>query len=384
MKRKIIRITTVPGSFYGLLKGQLDFMSDHYDVIGISSSTNKNNILEKIGENEGIDVIPVEMTRKITPLKDLIATWKLINIFRKEKPFIVHTHTPKAGTLGMIAAYIAGVPNRLHTIAGLPLLEITGTKRWVLDQVEKMTYYCATRIYPNSHGLKDIIIKNRYTRDAKLKVIGNGSSNGINLGHFDPKKYTRKNKEELRKSLNIKGDDFVFIFVGRLVKDKGINELVEAFDQIQKSNDKVKLLLVGPYEKELDPLDKKIEEKIVSCENIIEVGWKDDVRPFFAIADILTFPSYREGFPNVVMQAGAMGIKSIVTNINGCNEIIIDGKNGWLINTKDVHDLVNKMLIALKGSHNKDDYKLCRSLIKDRFDQNFVWSLILEEYKSLE
>ncbi len=222
MKKKLIRITTIPESLGRLLQGQLKFMADHYEVIGISSSG--NDFLNQVGSAEGIKVIPIEMTRKITPIKDLIAVWQLYKVFKYEKPFIVHSHTPKAGTLGMFAAYLAKVPHRLHTIAGLPLLEATGKKRWLLDVVEKLTYKCATKIYPNSFGLKDIILKNKYTTNNKLQVIGNGSSNGIETIHCDPSLYDESEKEELRIALGIEKSDFVYIFVGRLVKDKGVDE----------------------------------------------------------------------------------------------------------------------------------------------------------------
>ena len=183
--KKLIRITTVAYSLGGLLKGQLNYMSNHFDVIGISSS--EDGYLKRvISKKENIRVIPVEMTRKITLFRDFSAFWKLFWIFKKEKPFIVHTHTPKAGTVGMFAAYMAGVPHRLHTIAGMPLMEATGSKRRLLNFVEKITYKCATKIYPNSYGLEDFILEQKFTIPEKLKVIGKGSSNGIDTSIFDP------------------------------------------------------------------------------------------------------------------------------------------------------------------------------------------------------
>ena len=157
MKKKIIRITTVPSSLVGLLTGQLSFMKNYFNVIGITSP-NEHDFLKKFTDKENIQIIPVKMTRKITLIQDLMALIKLYKIFKKENPFIVHSHTPKAGTLGMLAAKLAGVPHRLHTIAGLPLLESTGIKRLLLNFVEKITYLCATKIYPNSFGLEKIIL----------------------------------------------------------------------------------------------------------------------------------------------------------------------------------------------------------------------------------
>ncbi|QXP52438.1 MULTISPECIES: glycosyltransferase family 4 protein [Cellulophaga] len=381
MKKKIIRITTVPQSLGGLLTGQLSFMSDYYDVIGISSN---EQVLKNVGIKEGINVIPLEMTRSITPFKDLKAIIDLYKILKKEKPFIVHSHTPKAGMVAMIASRFARVPNRLHTIAGLPLLEATGLKRVILNFVEKLTYGCATKIYPNSYGLKKIILEEKFTIDKKLKVIGNGSSNGIDTSIFDPKIYTEKQKKELKKSLHINDNDVIYTFVGRLVKDKGINELVAAFTQLEKEKDNVKLLLVGTYESELDPLSTDTLHFIENNKNIINVGWQNDVRPYFSISNFLTFPSYREGFPNVVLQASAMKLYSIVTDINGCNEIVIEGLNGTIIPTKNTEQLYTKMLNLHDKNISGLDLEKCRSLIIEKYERTFVWKKLLEEYQSLE
>ncbi|WP_378173679.1 glycosyltransferase family 4 protein [Aquimarina sp. SS2-1] len=357
-------------------------MSQYYDVIGVSSR--EEHILEKVGEKEEIRTIPVEMTRKITPVQDLKAVYQLYKVFRKEKPDIVHSHTPKAGTLSMIAARFAGVPHRLHTIAGLPLLEATGAKRLLLDAVEKLTYGCATMIYPNSFGLNDIILQNKYTSPKKLKVIANGSSNGIDTSHFDPSKYSLDDNTKLREELKIDQEDFVYVFVGRFVKDKGINELITSFKKINDIQPNSKLLLVGTYERELDPLLPETESEIDNNPNIISVGWQNDVRPFFAIADALTFPSYREGFPNVVMQAGAMGLPSIVTDINGCNEIITEGINGTIIPVKSSEALYNAMekFITDKEYCTKLSLK-ARDMICQKYERKFVWNEILEEYRKL-
>ncbi len=382
MKQKIIRVTTVPLSLGGLLRGQLKFMSSHLKVIGISSK-GINNGLEKVGVAEGIEVIPVEMTRKITPIKDLLAVWKLYRIFKKEKPFIVHSHTPKAGTLSMLAAKFANVPHRLHTIAGLPLVEVTGLKRTLLNIVEKLTYACATKIYPNSFGLQNIILDNNFTNKKKLKIIANGSSNGIDVELFD---YNKHNddlvKRKLRNDLNINENDLVFIFVGRLVSDKGINELIKAFNQINNEIKDVTLLLVGGYETELDPLNSDTLKIIEDNPKIVSTGWVNDVIPYFSISNILTFPSYREGFPNVVMQAGAMGLPCIVSNINGCNEIIIEGENGTIIPVKDSKALYNSML---KFHNNQQIFnsEKCRELIVKRYKRQYVWEALLEEYSQL-
>ncbi|MDO7136441.1 glycosyltransferase family 4 protein [Algibacter lectus] len=385
MKKKIIRITTVPLSLSGLLKGQLRFMSQYFDILGISSK-GEDNHLEKLIDLEGIPTVAVEMTRKITPLKDLVAVYQLYKVFKKEKPFIVHSHTPKAGTLGMLAAFLAGVPHRLHTIAGLPLVEATGLKRTLLNTVESITYSCATKIYPNSYGLKDIILEEGFTKEPKLKVIANGSSNGIDTSLFDPQLFNDADKNQaLRTTLNIKPNDFVFVFIGRLVTDKGINELVAAFKTLHAKQNHIKLLLVGPYETELDPLLPETLEFIEQTDAVMNTGWVDDVRPYFAISNALTFPSYREGFPNVVMQAGAMELPCIVTDINGCNEIVDHEKTGLIIPVKDTEALLKAMETVLElGDASITMGKLCRTHIVNNFERQVVWDALLSEYNALK
>lgn len=386
-KPKLIRITTVPASLGGLLEGQLKFMTQYYDVVGIASS--QKGGLTKVGKEENIRVIPVEMTRKITPVQDFKAVWQLYKIFKKEKPFMVHTHTPKAGTLGMMAAYLAKVPHRLHTVAGMPLLVAKGRKRKLLDLVEKITYWCATKVYPNSFGLKDIILENNFTTEKKLKVIGNGSSNGIDTEHFDNKLYSKEDKLNLRNSLGIKESDFVFLYVGRVVKDKGVNELVEAFKLLTKKGvENCKLVLLGTFEDELDPISPQARQEIDSNPNIVYMGWQSDVRPYFSISNVFAFPSYREGFPNVVMQAGAMGIPSIVTNINGCNEIIIPNQNGVIIPVQDAQSLFESMKLFYENHFDQDpkfdyDPEKIRKLIVEGYSRKAIWEAIRKEYASL-
>lgn len=380
-KLKLIRITTVPLSLDKLLEGQLRFMQQHFEVTAISS---EKAYLEKIGNREGVSIHPLEMTRQITPISDLISLVKLTIYFLKERPNIVHSHTPKAGIVGMAAAFLARVPHRFHTVAGLPLLEETGNKRKMLDFVEKLTYFFASRVYPNSNGLKEIILQNGYCKASKLKVLANGSTNGINTTYFSNDHFSFAQKEELKARYDIQDSDFVFIFVGRLVTDKGINELIAAFKKLKINHPTAKLLLVGPLETELDPLLPQTLEAIENVKQIKAVGYQQDVRLFFTISHCLVFPSYREGFPNVVMQAGAMELPSIVSNINGCNEIIVPHQNGVIIPTKDEKTLLEVMIELME---NKAYYaqlrENARPMIVNRYEQQVVWKAILKEYQKL-
>lgn len=381
-KPKLIRITTVPISLEKLLEGQLEFMQDYFEVTAISADKEK---LEALGKAQGYRTYHIEMTRQITPLADLKAVFKLYKYLKKEKPAIVHTHTPKAGIVGMLASKLARVPHRLHTVAGLPLMEASGNKRKLLDFVEKLTYKFATKVYPNSKGLYDFIVTENLAKPKKLKIIGQGSSNGIDTQHFDPSLFT-STRNTLRKELNIPQDCLVFIFVGRLVGDKGINELVAAFQSLSSplTTHNSRLLLVGPLEAELDPLKEETLKAIQNNPRIISVGFQNDVRPYFAAADVLTFPSYREGFPNVVMQAGAMGLPSIVSNINGCNEIIITDVNGIIIPPKNTQALAEAMTLLLNDSYLYQQLKdNARAQITTRYERQEVWEALLEEYQML-
>ena len=382
MQPKLIRITTVPISLKTLLKGQHRFMSQNgFEVLGISSS---GNDLNEVAQNEKIVVDAVEMTRVISPLKDIKSLWNFYKLCKRERPTIVHSHTPKAGIVGMLGAKLAGVPIRLHTVAGLPLMEATGRKRRLLDFVEKLTYWCTTKVYPNSKGLYDFILANNFTVEEKLKVIANGSSNGIDTTYFSAQAITQEQIIMLKTGLGIHENDFLFIFVGRLVGDKGINELITAFSNLKPESLNLKLLLVGPFESELDPLHPETLNAITTNSNIISVGFQSDVRPYFAISDCLVFPSYREGFPNVVMQSGAMGLPSIVTDINGCNEIIEDGVNGLIIPPKNSKAL---QMAMIKLVEDKELYKNLKSnsrqMITSRYEQKLVWEALLMEYQTL-
>lgn len=376
---KIIRTATVALSLDVLLKGQLAFLQNYYEVVAVSG---QDEHLETVRTREKVRIETVAMQRNISPVKDLISLVHLYRLFKREKPQIVHSITPKAGLLSMIAAKYAGVPVRMHTFTGLIFPSKSGFLQKVLVFMDKVLCYHATHIYPEGLGVKnDLQLYNITSKP--LTVIANGNVNGIDTAYFDINALSENHLKELKNLHQVATSDFVFVFVGRLVGDKGINELVEAFKTLAKPN--VKLLLVGPYEQELDPLLSQTLDEVKSNPNIVEVGFQQDVRPYFAIADALVFPSYREGFPNVVMQAAAMGLPSIVTDINGCNEIIIEKENGLIIPVKStfaIHEAMHKMIEDqelynyLKGNSRKR--------IVENYDQKVVWNAILQEYKNTE
>jgi glycosyltransferase involved in cell wall biosynthesis len=377
---KLIRTTTIPGSMVNLIKGQLKFLNEHFEVVAISGGGEK---LELIKNRENIRVVPIKMEREIRPISDIISLIKLYKCFKSEKPHIVHSITPKAGLLTMMAGYMAKVPIRIHTFTGLIFPTSTGIKKKILIAMDKLLCYCATHIFPEGQGVKNDLIKYKIT-DKSLKIIANGNVNGIDTEHFDPNLISEEKKITLKSELGIKNDDFVFIYIGRMVKDKGINELIAAFKEVNQVNENTKLLLVGDFEPKAGNLKNKTEEEIKNNPSIIAVGYQSDVRPYFAISDVLTFPSYREGFPNVVLQAGSMELPAIVSNISGCNEIITNEVNGEIIPPADERALLNAMV---KSYMNKGELtamgKNSRIFIIKNFQSSLVWHALLNEYKQL-
>lgn len=382
---KIIRTATVAMSLNILLKGQLRYLNQFFEVIAVSGA---DTHLDEVAKREGVRCVPISMERKISPFKDLISLFRLYFLFKKEKPEIVHSITPKAGLLTMVAAKYAGVPIRMHTFTGLIFPTRKGLMQKLLIFMDQMLCAHATHIYPEGNGVKNDLIRYKIT-NKPLTVIANGNINGVDLDYFNPSLSNFSKQQDLQNELGINQNDFVFIFVGRLVKDKGINELVAAFNSIKNDSScsvegkNLKLLLVGPYEYELDPLLLETIKIIETNSNIITVGFQSDVRPYFAISHVLVFPSYREGFPNVVLQAGAMGLPAIVTDISGCNEIIQHDKNGLIIPVKD-SDAIFAAMLLIQKQYKYNELKVnVREMIENRFNQELVWSELLKVYNAI-
>lgn len=376
MKKKLIRISTIPLSLNVLLQGQLKMLSDHYDVVAVSSP---GKDLEVVAQREGVRTVEVPMERHISPLKDLVSLYRLIRLFWKEKPDIVHSLTPKAGLLSMMAGWICRVPVRIHMFTGLVFPSVTGLKQKIVMFTDRLTCLCATVVNPEGVGVKRDLEKYHIT-SKPMQIIGNGNVNGIDLTYYD-----RKNEVmERAKSFREKGC-FTFCFVGRMVRDKGINELVSAFCRLYEENKLLRLILVGPFEDDLDPVLPETKEKILHHDGIRFMDWQDDIRPFLTASDAFVFPSYREGFPNVVIQAGAMGLPSIVTDINGCSEIIVNGQNGVIIPAKDEQALYDAMDDFIHHHEKIEDMaQHARKMVAERYDRQALWKALLDFYQQLE
>lgn len=375
---KIIRTSTVPGSLAAFCRGLLRELQEQegYEVVAVSSPGTE---LDELGSREGVRTAAVAMERHISPWRDLKSLWRLVKVFRREQPAMVHSMTPKAGLLSMIAAWICRVPVRIHTFTGLVFPTATGITQRILILTDRITCACATHIIPEGEGVKNDLINYKITRKP-LKVLGHGNVRGIDLDHYNPElPEVQAEAARLRRP-----DAFTFVFVGRLVRDKGINELAEAFHRLHAEYPHIRLLLVGEMEQELDPLKPETLHEINTNDNIEAAGRQSDVRPWLAASDALVFPSYREGFPNVVIEAGAMNLPSIVTNINGSREIIIEGRNGSIIPPRSAEALYNAMKrMVCNPAEANEMGAAARPLIASRYEQTYVRRCLKEFYTQI-
>ncbi|MDT3388422.1 MAG: glycosyltransferase family 4 protein [Bacteroidota bacterium] len=380
--QKLLRLTTIDLSLDKLVPGQLKFMSQYYEILGVAADT---GLLQEVGKREGIRVIDIPMHREISLVSDIKCLWKLYNLFRKERPYILHCNTPKGSLLGLLAGKWAGVHHRVYTVTGLRYQGSKGFFRWVLKLMETVSCYCATKVIPEGQGVLQTLQSDHITRKP-LRVLHHGNINGIDIRYYSRQRVQQEGCSISGEALGLLESDFVFVFVGRIVKDKGMNELANAMQELN-----CKLLLVGSFDDD-DPLNENCRVFLQTSPKVKCVGWQEDVRPYLAVADALVFPSYREGFPNVPIQAGAMDLPCIVTDINGCNEIIKDGINGKIINAPMnvgsvvmQNELTNTMQWFLDNpAEVKQMSSKAREMVASRFEQRDVWEATLQMYKNLQ
>ncbi len=377
MRIKVFRITTAPVSMNIILKGQLSFMNQFFDVVGVTKKDDKH--YSEVSIREGVRMIPIDFNRMVSPCKDLKVLIELYFILQREKPEIVHTQTPKAGLLGLLAASIAGIKIRVHTVGGIPWMESKGIKRILLKMIEKFTYSLAHKVYPNSKGLESFILSEAICKPQKLKVLGNGGSNGINTDYFIR---DLDQRILLREKYNIEEDTIVLGFVGRIAKEKGIDEWLDVFEEL-KHKYKLKILLIGLFEQTNGILGDEVRSKIESDPDIFFLGRFDDVRPYYSMMDIFVFPSYREGFPNAVLEACSMELPVIATDINGCNEIIDDEINGLLIEPKSRSSLRNALIKLIESPEIRGNMaREGRLRVVNLFKREILFNAIKDEYES--
>lgn len=378
-KEKLVICTTVPDTILYILKGQPKYLKQYFDVVIITSYSGHN---ENIIELENVSIYNVAFKRNINLLYDILALFQMILLLSKIKPQIIHSYTPKAGLISMFSSWIVRIPVRIHTFTGLIFPYQSGLKKRLLIEIDRLICFCATKIIPEGQGVKNDLISFGIT-NKRLDIIGNGNISGVDIAHFSTNSVDYKVAlEKLGISSDLIRDKFVYCFIGRLNFDKGLSELYEAFVTLPES---AFLLIAGDLDKEGSSIPIELYKKMKNHNRIILLGFVTDVRLVLKLAKVLVLPSYREGFPNVLLQSLSMKIPAIATNINGCNEIIIDNYNGWLVEPKSAKDLADKMSFMLKiESISFDKIKEnSRESISSRFEQSEYRRLLVKEYLRL-
>jgi glycosyltransferase involved in cell wall biosynthesis len=368
-------VTTVPQTLKYILENQPRFLNVNYDVSIITSSGSDVSFIEA---REGVKVRVVDMKRKPSIFSDLISLYRLTRVFFKIKPDIVHSYTPKAGLLTMIAAAFVGVRVRIHTFTGLIFPSRKGFSRALLITTDKLTSYCATVVVAESQGVRDDLEAVSVPCN-DIRVIGSGNIAGVDESFFTPASLDVKNSE--RKNLGIPAEAFVFCYVGRLNPEKGISELLGAFQELSGN---IFLILAGGVDKSHSLSDNDLN-MIRAHPKILPLGQIDDVRRVFSASDVNILVSYREGFPNVLLESFSMGIPSIATNVNGSREVVINDKTGWLVPAKSKNAVAEAMLNSMSKEVDLKELGVnCRQLILDQFTRGAYLQELKCFYENLD
>lgn len=372
IKKKLLIATTVADTYY-ILAGLYRHLSRWYDVTLLTSDGPHVELIRSV---EGLKIVLIPMKRNMSPIADFFSICSAIKALTILKPDLVHSYTPKAGFVMMVAAYICNVKVRIHTFTGLVFPSATGLKRFLLVFVDRIICACATKIVPESYGVKNDLVNFKITKK-KLTVIGSGNIAGVDTSYFD-RRITSSINISNKYSLKSK---FVFSYIGRIHRDKGLSELVHSF---LKLSGNVVLLLVGNDDPhgELSSYDSQLIE---NAKNIHKTGYVEDVRAYLAVTNILVLPSYREGFSNALLQAGSMEVPIIATDVSGSNEFVSSKINGWIVPPKNTTALHHAMLSALNTPQSilNDMGTYSRKFVIARFERADHWERMRSFYQEI-
>ncbi|MDE5413804.1 glycosyltransferase family 4 protein [Alkalihalobacterium chitinilyticum] len=376
-KVKLCVVTTTSITIRSFLLQQLEFLTNNgFDVTVICDEDEElRRELPK-----GIQYRSIRMKRGLDPFGALKNSYFLYRAFKEEKFDIVQYSTPNAALYASIASYMAKIPVRLYCQWGIRYVGFKGIRRKLFKIVEKMICSLSTSIQPDSLGnLTFSRQENLYTAE-KSKVIGNGSANGVNLIRFD---FSKREcwSGEIRRKYNLLEDEIIFGFTGRITKDKGINELLEAFQVICKEFNNVKLLIVGPSENY--GINSSLYDWSQQSHSVIYCGYTDQVERYYAAMDVFVLPSYREGFGTVVIEAEAMGIPVIVSDIPGPTDAMVEGQTGMVVPKGEVEPLIEAMKKMLDTSLRKEMGNRAITFVSESFEQKTHWQHILNDRKQL-
>ncbi|MDN5479860.1 MAG: glycosyltransferase family 4 protein, partial [Chryseobacterium sp.] len=320
--------------------------------------------------------LSVDVTRNISPITDLKAIYKIYKFIKKNKIETVVGHTPKGGMVAMIAAFFAGVQDRVYFRHGIIYETSTGFKRFLLKNIDRLSGTLATKVVCVSQSVKKISEEDNLNAPSKNIILGIGTCNGIDTENkFNPDRQDIKLVLDIKKELTINENDFVIGYVGRLVKDKGINELIEAWKILKEKHQNIKLLLVGPIE-ERDAISEESKKIIKNDPHIINTGFVLNAAPYFNVMDVFVLPTYREGFPTVSLEASSMKLPVLITKATGCEESIIENKTGLFIKN-DPSDIRQKIEFYIENPEMKQLHgDNGRDFVRQHFEETKIWDFI--------
>jgi glycosyltransferase involved in cell wall biosynthesis len=364
-----------------LMRGQLAFLREAgFEVMIITSPGEE---LEDVQQSEGVETVGIRMAREISPWQDLVSLWHFYRILSRRRPAITNVGTPKAGLLGGIAAWLSGVPCRFYTLRGLRCETTSGVKFRVLRLTERVACGCAHRVICVSQSLRRRAIELGIVDPQRAIVLASGSSNGVDAERFTPNHERLTEAANIRQELNIPPEAPIVGFVSRLTRDKGIVELVQAFLQLSEDYPSLRLLLVGEFE-DGDPVPAEVRREIENNERILRTGFIRDAAPYYHLMDVLALPSYREGFPNSVLEAHAAGKPVVATRATGAIDSVNDGVDGFLVPVGDADALGAALMRLLKNKALAEQMgRAGREKVVREFRPESVWSALEANYLDL-
>lgn len=382
VNRLIVHVVNVPQILRWFFNGQPSYMRRRGLFTHAISSPGAE--LEAFGRAENVSVTALEITRRISPWRDFVTVVALVRELRRLHPAIVHAHTPKGGLLGMIAGMLAGAPVRVYHLRGLRLDTATGAQRLFLTWSERLSCALAHRVICVSHSVRDAAIALRLCPPEKITVLRGGSGNGVDAsGRFNPERLPPGARMTTRARFGIPAEARVIGFVGRIVRDKGMIELVNAWRVLRAEDPNLHLLIVGPFERH-DPLPPGAEALLREDRRVHLTGPVDETPPLYAAMDVVVLPTYREGFPNVLLEAAAMGLPVVASRVPGCVDAVRDGLTGALVPPRDAIALAAAIRRYLADPELRRHHgEAARERVVRDFRQEAVWEALYEEYSRL-
>jgi glycosyltransferase involved in cell wall biosynthesis len=381
MNPGLTHITTVPETL-ACLRGQLDYMKAR--GLGMRAVTAPGPDLERFATEFDIEIDPVPMAREITPLADIAAVAAIRRVLRRHRPTIVHAHTPKGGLLGLAAASAAGVPVRIYHMRGLLFPTASGGKRALFRWTERLSCTLAHRVFAVSESLRALAVDARLCDPSKITVLGHGSGNGVDAaGRFDPDALGENVRRRTRSRLGIADDELLVGFVGRLVRDKGVVELMEAWQAIHACRRDVHLLVIGTFEQR-DAIPTATARLLGTDPRVHVVENTFDMPAWYAGMDLVVLPTYREGFPNVLLEAAAMRLPVVATHVVGCVDAVQDGVTGILVPPRDAAALIRAIGTYLdRATLRRGHGAAARARVLAEFRPETIWQALYAEYARL-